>query len=100
MVLEQALLPVKAGEELEFEAAFGKAKAIIAGVSGFRSLTLSRCIERPGNYLLLVEWDRIEDHTEVFRGSAAYEEWRGLLHRFYDPSPIVEHYTLVDAVGA
>jgi heme-degrading monooxygenase HmoA len=97
MIVEHALLPVKVGFEAEFEAAFGEAKAIIAEMHGFRSLTLSRCVERADTYLLLVEWDRLEDHTEGFRGSAQYEKWRDLLHRFYDPFPIVEHYELVDA---
>ena len=95
MVLEQALLPVKAGLEVEFETAFGEAKPIIAGMHGFRSLALSRCVERPHTYLLLVEWDRLEDHTEGFRGSPEYERWRSLLHHFYDPVPVVEHYELV-----
>jgi len=97
MIVEHALLPVKAGQEAPFESAFGEAKAIIAGMRGFRSLTLSRCIERRDTYLLLVEWDRLEDHTEGFRSSAQYERWRELLHHFYDPFPTVEHYVLVDA---
>ena len=95
MIVEHALLPVKAGLEAEFETAFGEAKAIIAAMNGFRSLTLSRCVERPDTYLLLVEWDRLEDHTEDFRGSAQYEQWRDLLHHFYDPFPVVDHYELV-----
>ena len=95
MIVEHALLPVKAGLEAEFETAFGEAKAIIAEMHGFRSLTLSRSVERADTYLLLVEWDRLEDHTEGFRGSAQYEQWRDLLHHFYDPFPVVDHYELV-----
>ncbi len=96
MILEQALLPVKPGRESEFEAAFEQAKAIIAGMPGFRSLRLARCIERPETYLLLVEWDRLEDHTEGFRSSAEYEQWRALLHHFYEPFPTVEHFEPVN----
>jgi heme-degrading monooxygenase HmoA len=92
VVLEQALLPVTPGQESEFEAAFAQAKAIISAMPGFRSLTLSRCIERPETYLLLVEWERLEDHTEGFRGSAEYRRWRALLHHFYEPFPTVEHF--------
>jgi heme-degrading monooxygenase HmoA len=92
MILEQALLPVKPGHESEFEAAFEQAKAIVAAMPGFRSLRLSRCIERPSAYLLLVEWDRLEDHTEGFRGSPEYQRWRALLHHFYEPFPTVEHF--------
>ena len=82
MVLEHALLPVLPGREPDFEAAFAEARALIAASPGFRRLSLSRCIERPGTYLLLVEWERLEDHTEGFRGSAAYQRWRDLLHAF------------------
>jgi heme-degrading monooxygenase HmoA len=92
VIIEHALLPVKAGQEPAFERAFGEATAIIAGMPGFGGLTLSRCVERPETYLLLVEWDRLEDHTEGFRGSPEYQEWRALLHSFYDPFPVVEHY--------
>ncbi len=104
MILEHALLPVKAGQESAFERAFGEATAIIAGMPGFGGLTLSRCVERPETYLLLVEWDRLEDHTEGFRSSPEYQEWRALLHSFYDPFPVVEHYRTVlaaepEAVG-
>jgi heme-degrading monooxygenase HmoA len=97
VILEQAVLPVRPGLERDFEAAFETAKRIVAAVPGFRHLTLSRCIERPSTYLLLVEWDRLEDHTEGFRGSAEYQEWRTLLHHFYDPFPTVEHFEAVSA---
>ena len=59
---------------------------------GFRSLRLSRGLEQDDAYLLLVEWDRLEDHTEGFRGSPQYQEWRRLLHHFYDPFPTVAHF--------
>jgi heme-degrading monooxygenase HmoA len=95
VILEHALLPVKAGQETDFERAFAEAKDIIAGMPGFGGLTLSRCLERPGTFLLLVEWDRLEDHTVGFRGSPEYQRWRALLHDFYDPFPVVEHYTTV-----
>ena len=54
-----------------------------------------RCIERPSRFLLLVEWERLEDHTEGFRGSTQYARWRELLHHFYEPFPTVEHYDTV-----
>jgi len=78
--------------EDDFENAFSTAKMIIGSMPGFQSLTLSRCIENSNTYLLLVAWARLEDHTEGFRGSAEYQEWRGLLHHFYSPFPTVEHY--------
>ena len=95
MILEHALLPVRSGQEAAFEAAFTEARAIIAAMPGFGGLTLSRCLERPGTYLLLVQWERLEDHTDGFRGSPEYQRWRALLHHFYDPFPTVEHFTSV-----
>lgn len=95
MVLEHALLSVVPGREAEFEEAFAQARRTIAGMDGFGGLTLSRCVERPGTYLLLVTWRSLEDHTVGFRGSAGYDEWRRLLHHFYEPFPVVEHYEQV-----
>jgi heme-degrading monooxygenase HmoA len=99
MVLEHAVLDVIPGQEAAFEEAFLTAKAIISVASGFRSLRLSRCLENRSRYLLLVEWDRLQDHTDGFRGSAAYQEWRALLHRFYSPFPTVEHYEETAVIG-
>lgn len=93
MILEHAVLDVIPGEEEAFEAAFDEARLIIAAAKGFQGLRLSRCIELPSRYLLLVEWETLEDHTEGFRGSAGYERWRRLLHHFYDPFPVVDHYS-------
>jgi len=98
MILEHAVLNVVPGEEAAFEAAFAEAQGIISSMPGFRSLRLGRCVEAPSRYLLLVEWDRLEDHTEGFRGSPEYERWRELLHHFYDPFPEVDHYETVTEV--
>jgi heme-degrading monooxygenase HmoA len=98
VITEHALLDVVAGRQDEFLAALGRAKSIIAASPGFVSLRVERCLERPNRFLLLVQWERLEDHTECFRGSPAYERWREALHHFYDPFPVVEHYeTIVTA---
>jgi heme-degrading monooxygenase HmoA len=99
VILEHALLPVAPIRHAEFEAAFAEARPLIAGMPGFRSLTLSRCIEDDGTYLLLVEWENLEDHTVGFRGSPEYQEWRRLLHSFYDPFPTVLHFEPVAQAG-
>ncbi|WP_139006788.1 antibiotic biosynthesis monooxygenase family protein [Arthrobacter crystallopoietes] len=95
MITEHALLPVRPGQEAAFEAAFREASAIISAMPGFGGLSLSRCMEQGSKYLLLVEWDRLEDHTEGFRGSSEYQQWKKLLHHFYEPFPVVEHYSQV-----
>lgn len=100
MILEAAMLSVKSGLETEFEQAFKKASAIIASMHGYRSHELQRCLEVSGKYLLLVRWDTLEDHTIGFRGSPEYREWRRLLHHFYEPFPMVEHFTQVDVTSS
>lgn len=99
MILEVATLDVRPGQEGAFEAAFRQASSIIAGMPGYRSHQLQRCLERGNRYVLLVNWDTLEDHTVGFRGSSGYQEWKTLLHHFYDPFPTVEHYTLVMDMG-
>lgn len=94
MILEVALLTVRAGEYDAFEAALKEASPIIAASKGYLSHELQRCIETPGRYVLLVRWETLEDHTIGFRGSEAYQRWRAALHHFYD-NFLVEHYTLV-----
>jgi heme-degrading monooxygenase HmoA len=95
MILEVAPLSVRAGMEADFEAAFREAQAIIAAMPGYLAHELRRCLERPGEYLLLVRWQTLEAHEIGFRGSPQYQEWKRLLHHFYDPFPIVSHYRTV-----
>jgi heme-degrading monooxygenase HmoA len=95
MILEHAILTVRAGSTGDFEMAFREARLIIEAMPGFVGLTLSRGIEHPETYLLLVEWRRLIDHTEGFRGSPEYQRWRALLHHFYDPFPVVTHFEQV-----
>lgn len=98
MILEAASLTVKSGQSAAFESAFREAQAIISSMPGYRSHELQRCLEREGEYLLLVRWDSVAAHEEGFRKSAGYQQWRKLLHHFYDPFPTVLHYESVDGV--
>ncbi len=92
MITEHAILTIIPGQEPAFEAAFRQARSLITAMPGMVDLSLSRSAETPHQYLLLVAWKTIEDHTIGFRGSPQYEEWRHLLHHFYAPMPIVEHF--------
>jgi heme-degrading monooxygenase HmoA len=92
MILEVAILKVIPGKEDEFVKAFSKAQEIIAKMAGYIAHQLKRCIENKSQFILLVEWEKLTDHTEGFRKSDEYQEWKKLLHHFYDPFPTVEHY--------
>ena len=92
MVLEVAILHIKQGRALAFEKSFNKASKIISLQKGYRSHELKKCMEQEDKYILLVHWETIEDHETGFRQSEAYQEWKQLLHHFYEPFPVVEHY--------
>lgn len=94
-MLEVAILNIIPGQEAEFEIAFRAASAIISRMEGYRSHQLQHCVEDASRYLLLVNWQSLEAHTIGFRASPHYQEWKKLLHHFYSPFPVVEHYDLV-----
>jgi len=96
MILEVAILDVKVGQEEKFEITFKKAQIIISGMQGYVSHQLQKCIEKENRYILLVNWNTLEDHTVGFRQSEPYKQWKELLHHFYSPFPEVEHYTMVE----
>lgn len=96
-ILEVARLDVRPGQEADFQAAFARARSSISAVPGFIDLELRRCVETPNRYLLLVHWQTIEDHTIGFRQGEHYPRWKELLHHFYDPFPVVEHYETVES---
>jgi heme-degrading monooxygenase HmoA len=101
MILEVAVLDIGKGTCEDFETAFQKASPIIASMPGYISHELRRCLEKSNRYILLVKWQTLESHTIGFRQSAEYQHWRTLLHHFYDPFPLVEHYgsPLVNRAG-
>jgi heme-degrading monooxygenase HmoA len=92
MVLEVAILDIKKGQSKDFEECFSSAEHLISSQKGYVSHELKKCLEQDDNYLLLVQWETVEDHEIGFRGSEAYQEWKKILHHYYDPFPVVAHY--------
>lgn len=95
VILEVAMLQVRFGQGAEFEAAFAQAQQIIAAMPGYLGHELQRCLEVADKYILLVRWQTLADHEIGFRQSEQYQEWKQLLHHFYDPFPVVEHFEQV-----
>jgi heme-degrading monooxygenase HmoA len=92
MVTEIAILKIRTGETTAFEEAFTKAQTIVESMQGYIQHELQQCIEEEDQYMLVIRWKTLEDHTEGFRNSKGYQEWKRLLHYFYDPMPLVQHY--------
>jgi heme-degrading monooxygenase HmoA len=86
------MVQVRPGTGTAFEAAVARGASIVAASPGFISLALHRCIERADRYLLLIEWETVEDHTVGFRGSDAFRRWRSEIGPYLDGDPDVDHY--------
>lgn len=93
MITEVAILNIRQNQSDAFLRSFKAAEKIITASEGYISYELLRCVEKKNRFLLTVKWQTLEDHTEGFRKSEMYQEWKKLLHHYYEPFPEVEHYT-------
>jgi heme-degrading monooxygenase HmoA len=92
MVLEVALFDVQEGREDEFAAAYARAHQVLATTPGCRSVRMTRGVETPTRFVLLVEWDSVEGHLDNFRATERFARWRGLIGPYFDGPPRVEHF--------
>lgn len=94
MVLELATIDIKQGTNADFEANLAQAQYVISQSEGYIGHEFQKCIERDNRYVLLIKWETLAAHTEGFRGSELFKEWRALIGPFFDNPPLVEHYEL------
>ncbi len=92
MVLEVALIDVLPGQEDAFAAAYRLGRPILASTPGCRSVRMTRGIESPTRFVLLVEWDSVQAHLENFRATERFTRWRALIGGHFARPPIVEHF--------
>jgi heme-degrading monooxygenase HmoA len=92
MVLEVALIDVNPGQEDAFADAYATARPVLAGTPGCRSVRMTRGVESPSRFVLLVEWDSVDAHEHNFRATERFAEWRGLIGPYFANPPRVEHF--------
>ncbi|MBV9841677.1 MAG: antibiotic biosynthesis monooxygenase [Sphingomonadaceae bacterium] len=92
MIVEHAILRVRDGQGSDFEDAMRRAVPLIAASPGFQGIEVRPAAEMAGSYLLLVWWNDVASHRDGFRKSDRYQQWRALLHGFYEPMPEVGYY--------
>jgi quinol monooxygenase YgiN len=95
MVLEIAEFMIVEGGEDGFVDAYRDAVRHVTDTPGCLRATLRRGVESPRRFVLLVEWERLEDHLEIFRGSEAFTAWRAAVGGFFAEPPRVEHFETV-----
>lgn len=94
MILEIAQIDVKAGMEAAFEAGIAEASEIFRAAKGCRSFAVRRSVEKPQRYRLLIEWETLENHTQDFTGSQAWQDYRAMVSPCFEAPPSVEHTEL------
>lgn len=88
-------------EVVEFEVKPGTAERFVAGVEasrplfekspGFISLELHLTVENPLVFILLIKWETVAHHMDMFRNSPEYTEWRANIGDFMAGPPRLQH---------
>jgi heme-degrading monooxygenase HmoA len=74
MILEVVRLRIKNGLEKEFEDGITASLPLFEAAKGCHGMKVVRSIEEPNVFYCLVKWDTVEDHTELFQKSPAYQQ--------------------------
>lgn len=91
MITELAEVRVRADAGPAFEKAFATAVRLVREADGCSGVKLLRGVEEPSSYLLIVEWARLEDHTEHFAKSESFSRFIGSIDPFLAQPPSVGH---------
>lgn len=93
MILEIADIRIAPGQQAAFEEAIQRGIAtVISKAQGFRTARVQHGIESPERYVLMIEWETLEDHTVHFRGGELFPQWRAIVGPFFAGPPVVEHF--------
>lgn len=91
MVLEIAEITVRLNEEDAFAVAYQRAAHLVRNRPGCFSMRMTRGIESPSRFVPLIEWKSLTDHTEGFRQSSSFQDWRVEIDSFFAAPPRAAH---------
>lgn len=92
MVLEIAHYTAQPGKAEDFQAGLLKGIEIIRKAKGCMSATPRRQIEDPEQFIVMIEWETLEDHTVGFRGSPQFLEYRSHLAGLFVEPILAPHF--------
>jgi heme-degrading monooxygenase HmoA len=96
MILEIADIRIHPGQQAAFDSAIeGALRTVVSQAQGYRGYKVNKGVESPERYVLMIFWDRLEDHTVAFRQSPLFTQWRAIVGPFFAGPPVVEHFTLL-----
>lgn len=93
MIEEHAMLIIKEEFVEEFIKTINEAFSILRSSDGYLSHKLLRNEENPTHFILIVNWNSLEDHIDKFVGSVKFKKWDTMLGFFFDSNPKFLHYT-------
>lgn len=96
MVLEIAQIFITPGSEEDFLAAYRQGRGLLLEVDGCHSVRMTRGVESPSTFVMIVEWDSVETHVEGFRNTDRWVRWRDLIAPHFDRPPFIEHFDDAD----
>jgi quinol monooxygenase YgiN len=92
MITEIAIFQAVPGKEDAFAQGIQQGIEVVKRDARCQAIAVHRCIEDPARFLLVVEWESLEAHTEGFRKSPLFAEWRSHITGLFVDSPAVHHY--------
>jgi heme-degrading monooxygenase HmoA len=92
MVLELAQFNISPGDETAFEAGYRSVVGVLRESAGLLSVRMTRGLESPSRFVLLVEWESLQAH-QAFRDSDRFATWRAAIGPYFAGPPQVEHYS-------
>ncbi|GCE11766.1 putative quinol monooxygenase [Tengunoibacter tsumagoiensis] len=92
MVTEIAIFTALPEKEEELGAGIIQGLEVIRQHPQCVSAHATRCVERPGRYMLTVGWTSLEAHIEDFRNGPLFAQWRSNINGLYESNPEVFHY--------
>lgn len=96
MVLEVATIRIDPAKSKDFEQAIERGvREILSKATGFLNFKIQKGVESPEKYLLMIEWNSLDDHMIGFRESPAFNEWRGIVGGFFAAPVEMEHFELM-----
>ncbi len=93
MILETAIFTVRPGEADIFREAFARGRRFIESAPGFQRLEMRQGIEAPDSFILVVWWETLEHHTQIFKQSDNFNQWRAIVGHLFAAPPVVHHYS-------
>lgn len=91
MVTELAEIQIKPGTDAAFLAAIQQAVPLFQRARGCTSMRIEKRVEEADCYLLIIDWETLDNHNVDFRESDDFQQWRALVGGFFAKAPSVTH---------